>query len=107
MWLNQFVRNVDHLKPAKRKKNIQIFLIKPLFPIKESVFLTRAKVFSALVPNLAIMNDGDDDSLCANGAHGGHHAPFHVGETFAFADAIPFLGHGHRPHHDQVDLWKD
>ena len=36
---------------------------------------------------LTIMNDGNNDSVAANGTHRGHHAPLHIGESLAFADS--------------------
>ena len=53
---------------------------------------------------LTIMNDGNNDSVAANGTHRGHHAPLHIGESLAFADAISLLRDGDRSHDDQIHL---
>ena len=53
---------------------------------------------------LAIVYDGDNDGVDFDAAHGGHHSPFHVGETLAFADTITLFRYSHGSHDNQIDL---
>ena len=50
------------------------------------------------------MDDGYDDGFRSDCACGRHHRPFHVGESFAFADSETASRYHNRTNHYQVHV---
>ena len=92
MGFDQLIRNFDHLI-HRNAENFESLAegedgkdVYSLIAIDDS--------------DLTIVDDSDDDGVAANGAHGSHHPPFHIGKTLALSNPIAFLRHSNGSNHD-------